>query len=360
MINNITKNIIKPSIKAIFLMGPTATGKTELALQLSEYFTKQYPIEIISVDSALIYTDMNIGTAKPTPAELARVPHHLINIINPLQSYSVAEFIHTCNRLIPEIAARGKVPLLVGGTMMYFNALIHGINQLPESDPEIRARLTARLAAKVTKDANSVNSDNDNSYSGDNSGIAALYDELMRVDPQSAHKIMPADAQRIIRALEVFYITGIPISKLQTDQTNYLKLSDNIQVLPLMILPATREILHDRINQRFLRMLDSGFIDEVVAIKAKYPDLTIDHSSMRCVGYYQAWQYLENIITHQELIDMGSAATRQLAKRQITWLRKLGGINLERDDNRNNNSSCDLSIAMLKNVVIDEVNSFLG
>ena len=337
------------ALKAILLMGPTATGKTELALQLS----KQFDIEIISVDSALIYTDMNIGTAKPTPAELALVPHHLIDIINPLQNYSVAEFINACNNLIVDISSRGKIPLLVGGTMMYFNALLNGINQLPESNPEIRAKLTQRL-----------NNDINNHTNNGTNGISVLYDELVRVDPVSATKIMPTDVQRIIRALEVFYIAGVPLSKLQQDYNNQLKLSANIQTLPLMILPHHREILHNRINQRFINMLNNGFIDEVISIKAKYPDLTSNHSSMRCVGYAQVWQYLDNNITYQELIHIGCAATRQLAKRQITWLRKLGGINLASisdDDiaNNYNNWLNELSMNILTQVAVKEINKFL-
>ncbi|MBP9741912.1 MAG: tRNA (adenosine(37)-N6)-dimethylallyltransferase MiaA [Burkholderiales bacterium] len=291
---------------AILLMGPTATGKTQLALQLSTF----YPIEIISVDSALIYKDMNIGTAKPTVQELEQVPHHLINIISPLESYSVANFITQSSALIKAISKRGKLPVLVGGTMMYYNALLNGISKLPEADDNIRQQLHAR---------------------GLELGWEDLYDELKSIDNIAALKIMPNDQQRIIRALEVFYLTGRPISQLQ--QENKTIPTTDVNFLKLAILPSTREILHQRINQRFINMLNNGFIEEVKYLQQKYPQLTIAHSAMRCVGYYQVWKYLSGELSYAQLIDAGMAATRQLAKRQITWLKNMAVINL--DDKQN-------------------------
>lgn len=283
-------------LNAILLMGPTASGKTLLALTLAE----SYPIEIISVDSALVYTDMNIGTAKPTPSELSQVPHHLINIINPLQAYSVADFLKDSIAIARDILSRGKIPLFVGGTMMYFNALINGISELPASNPEIRAHLEERIAVD---------------------GITSLYAELKRIDPVSAAKIKPTDSQRIIRALEVYQIAKVPMSQLQQEIKPQIK--HDFSFMAFRIIPNKREILHDRINQRFGQMLENGFIDELSQIQSKYPDLMINHTSMRSVGYKQVWQYLDNEISYTELIEKGQAATRQLAKRQLTWLKNM-------------------------------------
>ena len=286
-------------------MGPTATGKTDLALMLS----KQYKVEIISVDSALIYRDMDIGTAKPNLDELASVPHHLINIMTPLESYSVADFIRDSVSLINEIISRGAIPLLVGGTMMYYNGLLNGISNLPTANATIRDELLIK---------------------GENVGFDKLHQELKAIDEIAAAKIMPTDRQRIIRALEVFYLTGIPISRLQ--QENKVHLAADIDFLPLAIMPNTRDILHSRINSRFDKMLVNGFIEEVQALQTKYPNLTINHTSMRSVGYYQVWEYLNGTINYPELIETGKAATRQLAKRQITWLRGMNIINLDNED----------------------------
>ena len=283
-------------------MGPTATGKTELALRLATHF----PIEIISVDSALIYRDMNIGSAKPSDLELSQVPHHLINILSPLETYSVAGFIKDSNKLITDVQARGRVPVLVGGTMMYYNGLLNGISKLPEADPEIRNNLFLR---------------------GSSEGWDKLHQELHDIDSSAAARIMSNDRQRIIRALEVYYLTGIPISKLQQD--NRIKPASDIKFLPLAIVPSKREVLHARINQRFDKMLHSGFIEEVLQLQQRYPELTCEHASMRSVGYYQVWQYLSGGITYSELLESGKAATRQLAKRQITWLRSMDIINLD-------------------------------
>ncbi len=283
-------------------MGPTATGKTELALRLASV----YPIEIISVDSALIYQDMDIGSAKPSLSELSLVPHHLINIMTPLQTYSVANFISDSVTLINEITYRGAIPLLVGGTMMYYNGLLNGISSLPQANATIRDELLIK---------------------GDAKGFDKLYQELMSVDKVAASKIMPNDRQRIIRALEVFYLTGIPISRLQIE--NKVHLASEIEFLSLAIVPENREILHSRVNSRFDKMLINGFIEEVKNLQVKYPSLNINHTSMRSVGYHQVWQYLSGEISYKELVDKGKAATRQLAKRQITWLRSMNTINLD-------------------------------
>lgn len=286
-------------------MGPTATGKTQLAIRLSKY----YPIEIISVDSALIYKDMNIGTAKPSFDELNSVPHHLIDIIFPTDSYSVANFINDSLQLIDEINQRGKIPVLVGGTMMYFNGLLNGISNLPEANPSIRNELFIK---------------------GTTIGFDKLHQELLAIDAIAGAKIMPNDRQRIIRALEVFYLTGVPISKLQ--QENKVKNREDINYIPLAILPSQRDILHTRINQRFEQMLMTGFVEEVKELKHKYPTLTLEHSSMRSVGYYQVWEYLSGNLNYQQMVEAGMAATRQLAKRQITWLRSMDIINIAKSE----------------------------
>lgn len=286
-------------MKAILLMGPTATGKTELALRLSEY----YPIEIISVDSALIYREMNIGSAKPNAEELTKVAHHLIDIISPLQSYSVADFIYNAVELIRDITARGKIPILVGGTMMYYSGLLNGISKLPESNEYVR-QIIENEAEKF--------------------GYPALHAKLQQVDPIAAVKIMPNDKQRLIRALEVYQLTGQPITLLQ--QENKLDLTNGIEFISLAILPENREILHERINLRFDKMLDLGFIEEVRSIRKNYPELTANYTSMRCVGYAQVWQYLDGLIGYAELAEKSKATTRQLAKRQITWLRGMNNL----------------------------------
>lgn len=282
--------------QAIFLMGPTASGKTALALSLAKIF----PIEIISVDSALIYRDLDIGSAKPTPGELVAVPHHLIDILSPLQNYSVADFLSDCNRKIGEICSRGKLPVLVGGTMMYFNALMNGISKLPEADYELRAKLELEF----------------NKF-----GNQIMHERLIALDPVSAAKIEVNDTQRIERALEVCYLTGKPMSQVQTES----KLAGIVDCdyLPLAIVPSNRALLHQRINQRFDKMLADGFIEEVRQLKLSYPELTARHNSMRMVGYSQAWNFLAGNLTEVEMTEQGKAATRQLAKRQITWLRSM-------------------------------------
>ena len=273
------------------IIGATATGKTALALALAN----DLPIEVISMDSALIYQDMNIGTAKPTATELATCPHHLIDIKTPLQSYSAADFVADCVCLCDEISARGNIPLIVGGTMMYFRALTQGLNNLPSADNAVRAVLQNEK---------------------EQYGLNYLYSELQKIDPQTAAKIKPTDSQRIERALEVFRITGIPMSVLLNEQQ-----MPALSVKAFGLMPNDRKYLHAAIEKRFNTMINQGFLDEVNYLKTKYPDLTLDYPSMRCVGYRQAWQYLAGDTDFQTFVNQGMAATRQLAKRQITWLR---------------------------------------
>ncbi len=295
---------------AIFLMGPTASGKTQVAVELAQ----QLPLEIISVDSALVYRDMDIGTAKPDAATLARAPHHLINIRNPTDAYSAAAFRHDALRLMQDISARGKIPLLVGGTMLYFRALRFGLSDLPQADPGVRYELEQR-AARL--------------------GWPALHAELAQLDQKTAARLNPNDSQRIQRALEIYQITGTPMSTLIRQQPLPLggrgcgegKLPYN--VLPIALIPSDRSQLHARIATRFAAMLKLGLVDELRALRGKYP-LHPDLPAMRCVGYRQAWQFIEGSINEAELLDQGIAATRQLAKRQLTWLRGMAD-NIELD-----------------------------
>ena len=281
-----------PAPKVILLMGATATGKTELALEIS----RRFDVEIISVDSALIYRGMDIGTAKPEPAILQSVPHHMIDIIDPAEPFSVWDFVEQSRRLVDEIVKRGRIPLLAGGTMMYCHAFEHGLNRLPEANEALRQRLD--LEAQQT-------------------GWQAMHDKLAEVDPLSASRIKPTDSQRIQRALEVYQIAGEPLSRLhQQKSTGY---AGPIEKIILAVNDRAR--LHQRIESRFLRMLEQGFVEEVQNLKAR-GDLNLSLPSMRCVGYRQLWQFLDGDLSRQEMIDKGVAATRQLAKRQITWLRK--------------------------------------
>ena len=280
--------------KAFAVLGPTAGGKTGLALRLAQRF----PLEIISLDSALVYRGMDIGTAKPTAEELASVPHHLIDIISPLQSYSAAEFAADCLRLCGEISARGRMPLIVGGTMMYFHALVNGLNDLPQADAGVRAQLQAQKAEQ---------------------GVEGLYRRLCGVDAVTAARLKPGDSQRIERALEVFLLTGRPLSDHLAVQTAYRV---PLRLHTLVLFPQRRELLHEAIARRFRLMLEQGFLEEIGRLKAEYPSLTAEHNSMRCVGYRQAWDYLDGACAYDAFVDAGIAATRQLAKRQLTWLRK--------------------------------------
>ena len=280
------------------LAGPTASGKTAAALALAQ----TWPLEIISVDSALVYRDMDIGTAKPSAGELALVPHHLINIRDPRQAYSAAEFVADARQLITDITARGRLPLLVGGTMLYFKALRDGLDDMPRADPAVRAGIEAQALL---------------------AGWPAMHAELAQVDPVTAARLAPADSQRISRALEVYRISGQPLSSFQTRLSgqNEAPAQDPDHLL-ISLEPIDRAWLHQRIAQRFDAMLSSGFLDEVRALRAR-GDLHPDLPSMRCVGYRQAWEALDGVWPMRELRDKGIAATRQLAKRQITWLRAM-------------------------------------
>ena len=277
----------------IAIMGPTASGKTELAINLAEMM----PVEIISVDSALVYREMNIGTAKPEPELLARIPHHLIDIRDPAQSYSAAEFREDALALIEAIFARGKTPLLVGGTMLYYRALFNGLSNLPSADKGIRTQLEERARQQ---------------------GWQALHEELKKVDPVSAARINANDPQRIQRALEVYELTGRSMTELYAEQQ---KQSFAYECAKLVVAPSQRAYLHERIERRFHQMLEQGFVAEVEALR-KRGDLSLDLPSMRAVGYRQIWEYLDGVFSYEEMIEKGVAATRQLAKRQFTWLRK--------------------------------------
>lgn len=279
-------------------MGPTASGKTGAAVEL----ISKLPVEIISVDSALVYRDMNIGTAKPDVATLAAAPHHLIDIIDPTSAYSAANFRSDALRLMADITARGKIPLLVGGTMLYFKALEGGLSGLPEANPQVRAELDAEAAQ---------------------TGWPAMHSKLAAIDPETAARLEPNDTQRIQRALEVHRITGETMSSLfakQTSETLPYKL------LKIALVPSDRKVLHDRIALRFEQMLAAGFVGEVRALIAKYPSLTPDSTSMRCVGYRQALEHLAGEYDVAGLRDRGIFATRQLAKRQLTWLRGMKDV----------------------------------
>lgn len=305
---------------AIFLMGPTASGKTGAAVDL----ISKLPVEIISVDSALVFKDMDIGTAKPDAATLAKAPHRLIDIIEPTSAYSAANFRTDALRLMTDITARGKIPLLVGGTMLYFKALQEGLSGLPEANPELRARLDARAAFV---------------------GWPAMHQKLALVDPITAARLEPNDMQRIQRALEVFEITGEAMSTLYAKQTNEVL---PYKLLKIALVPSDRKVLHDRIAIRFEQMLKDGFVDEVKRLIAKYPSLTPESTSMRCVGYRQALEHLAGEYDLAELRDRGIFATRQLAKRQLTWLRGM-------DDN----VELDCLNSQLNELVFNEINQFI-
>ena len=278
---------------AIFIMGPTASGKTGLAVELYQHL----PVELISVDSALVFKDMDIGTAKPDASILARAPHHLIDLIPPTEVYSAATFRNDALKLMAEITARGKIPLLVGGTMLYFKALQGGLSQLPEADPNVRQKLDAQ-AAQI--------------------GWPAMHDKLAEIDPETAARLEPADAQRVQRALEVYEISGKTMTELHQSS-----MSDKLpyQLLKIALTPSDRSVLHHRIAIRFDDMLKQGFVDEVKRLLLKYPSLNANMPSMRCVGYRQALEHLAGNYDVAELRDRGIFATRQLAKRQLTWLR---------------------------------------
>ncbi len=286
-------------LPCLCLAGPTASGKTAAALAIAQALQATRPVEIISVDSALVYRHMDIGTAKPSAAEQAQVPHHLIDLIEPTQSYSAAQFVADAKRLIAEVNARGHLPLLVGGTMLYFKALFDGIDEMPASDPQVRAALDARATQE---------------------GWPALHAELARVDPLTAARLHSTDSQRIQRALEVYAISGQPLSSFHREKpAQEMPAGDRPPLISLE--PQDRAWLHARIAERFKLMLQAGFIDEVKRLRAR-GDLNPNLPSMRCVGYRQAWEALD-ANDMAPLADRGIAATRQLAKRQITWLRSM-------------------------------------
>ena len=305
--------------KAIFLMGPTGTGKTDLAVELYRHF----PVEIISVDSALVYRGMDIGTAKPDTTTLAQAPHRLIDFLDPAQPYSAADFRTDALREMADITAASKIPLLVGGTMLYFRALEYGLSQLPEADPDIRARLETEAATH---------------------GWQALHDRLAQIDPIAAARIHPNDPQRLQRALEVYELTGQSLTALQQaawhDACPY-------QLLKIALIPENRTWLHERLARRFDLMLKQGFIDEVTQLWQR-GDLDAHLPAIRSVGYRQVWDYLNEKIDYTQMRDRAIVATRQLAKRQMTWLRS------EKDISVYNPQECSLSS------LISNVSAFIG
>ena len=282
-----------PQRSAVLLMGPTGSGKSDLAVQLAE----RLPLEIISVDSALVYRGMDIGTAKPSPSTRERIPHHLIDIRDPASGYSVGEFTLDVRQAVQEIWSRGRQPLLVGGTMMYFHALTAGIADLPEADLRVRAEIDARAAA---------------------AGWAAVHRELAQVDPDAAARIHVNDPQRIQRALEVHRVTGQSITKLQQARVSVFA---DVNLIEFALAPLERGELHTKIEKRFKAMLEAGFVEEVRGLY-KRGDLSPEHPSMRAVGYRQLWRYLAGHYALNEAQNQAIAATRQLAKRQLTWLRR--------------------------------------
>lgn len=291
------KNSLPP---AIFLMGPTASGKTAATIALCQ----QFPVEIISVDSALVYRGMDIGTAKPDAETLRQAPHHLIDLISPLEQYSAAQFARDALALMHKATQHGRIPVLVGGTMLYFNALQHGLSDLPEADATIRAQIEAEASTI---------------------GWPAMHAQLASIDPTVAAKIHSTDSQRIERALEVYRISGKPMSVLRAQSQ---KVSLPFNILKLALMPSERSVLHQRIAERFQLMLKQGFVEEVKRLLIEYPQLTMDTPSMRCVGYRQVLKYLHGEIDLATLGEHGVYATRQLAKRQLTWLRGMDDVHV--------------------------------
>jgi tRNA dimethylallyltransferase len=278
---------------AVCLMGPTASGKTDVAISLC----KRFPFDIVSVDSALVYRGMDIGTAKPDTETLQRAPHRLIDIRDPEESYSAGDFVRDARREIDSIQGAGRVPLLVGGTMMYFRALIGGIAELPSADAEIRASIDA---------------------DAEKAGWPAIHARLQEIDPAAAERIKPNDRQRIQRALEVYLVSGTPISEWQSRANK--SHDQDLRFVKIALQPATRQVLHERIEERLNLMLNNSFLNEVKVLRDR-PGLTADHPSMRSVGYRQLWAHLDGEGSMKEAGKRALYATRQLAKRQITWLR---------------------------------------
>lgn len=307
--------------KKIYLLGPTASGKTELA----KFCFDNFPTEIISVDSAQIYRHFNIGSAKPTKNELFEYPHHLIDILNPDESYSVAKFCKDCKRYEKEIYKNGNYPFFVGGTMMYFNALTNPIDEIPASTKESRKYVSDILI---------------------NEGLNSLYKKLKEIDPDYAIKINNTDSQRILRAMEVFYLSNKPISSFHK-KTKYQ--SNNLSILKIALLPNDRKILHEHIESRVDKMLNDGLIEEVESILKLFKNLNNTYPLSRCVGFKQVLFYLQNKISKSELRNQIVFATRQLAKRQITWMRKMNGLVTENPFNKKLNIK-----------VADHINNFLS
>ncbi len=283
--------IKKPA--AVFIMGPTASGKTDLAIEL----VKHYPFEIISVDSALVYKEMDIGTAKPTPEELEMAPHRLIDFLDPSQAYSTARFRTDALTAMADIHSRDKIPLLVGGTMLYHRSLLYGLSELPKADESVRSQIEAEAKLK---------------------GADFMHQKLKAVDPLAANKIHPNDPQRVQRALEVYQISGKSMTQLQKE--NQAEALD-CEVYKIIVAPESRELLRERIAARFNNMINEGFIEEVEKLFAR-GDLDLSMPSIRAVGYRQVWEYLEGKTDKKQMIERGITITRQFAKRQMTWLRR--------------------------------------
>jgi len=287
-------------MKKIFIIGPTASGKTELA----KFIFDNFKTEIISVDSAQIYQDMNIGSAKPNSSELNSYPHHLINLIKPTENYSVSQFKKDESDISSKIFKNKNIPLLVGGTMLYFNALEYPIDDMPASSEAIRKKVSEEL---------------------EKFGLNHLYEKLLKIDSEFTKTIKPNDKQRVMRALEVYYLSGKPISNFQTrnkmPQYEY-------DFLKIGLMPQDRSKLHKKIEIRTKEMIDKGFLDEVKGLIEKYPDLNTDHNSMRCVGYRQVFNAIGKKVDKRELIELIIIATRQLAKRQLTWMRGMDGLKI--------------------------------
>jgi tRNA dimethylallyltransferase len=286
------------------ILGPTASGKTTLSIQLAQYAKQKYnvDIEIISLDSALVYQDMNLGTAKPSLQERCGIPHHLIDILPPTHNYNVGEFLQDIDKITQDCKHRKVVPIIVGGTMLYHHALTYGLHDIPNQNLEIRQQINQQAAIN---------------------GWHFMHNQLMQIDNITAQNIQPNDTQRIQRALEIYFTSGKPPSYFYNQKRASKYILTNIALMP------PRDLLHKRIEQRFNLMLEQGFINEVKQLLVKYPNLNMDNSSMRCVGYRQAYEYLNNKINYKEFVDMGVASTRQLAKRQITWLRKTNCFNID-------------------------------
>jgi tRNA dimethylallyltransferase len=317
-------NTPTPPVDAIALVGPTASGKTAAAMALAEALqapdSAHRGVEIISVDSALVYRGMDIGTAKPSLAELAAVPHHLIDTLDPLQSYSAAEFVKDATRLIADIRSRGKVPLLVGGTMLYLKALLEGLNDIPAANPQVRA--------EIQQQAQSL-------------GWPAMHALLSQVDPTTAARLAPGDSQRIGRALEVWTATGQTLSSFHQSAKTH---APNWHIPVISLEPTDRAWLHQRIALRFDQMMAAGFMNEVRALRAR-GDLHPDLPSMRCVGYRQAWEGLDAGWSEAEIRERGIFATRQLAKRQITWLRSMPQRTVVQADGTKNPTDTVMTLA---------------